>query len=125
LSGVDLYEEPISFSLLPYYLPFNVLTVPAARFVNVWCHECGSTVRDGEPDHNTDKQSADENCPSSHLAVAPYAIIHLHYLPSEPAGMLSARDQFHRASNAMSITASSGNTHRSNTTLHEQATSSR
>src|SRR2546422_10559100 len=71
LSGGDLHQEPISFSLLAYHLTFDTFTRPAGGLRQVRRDQRGSPVRRAEADDHTDDERAEEDEPSPHLAAAP------------------------------------------------------
>src|SRR2546429_5700005 len=66
LSGGDLHEEAVSFSLLAYHLSFDPFTRPAAGRRKVRRNQRGSPGRRAEADDHTDEQCADEDQPSPH-----------------------------------------------------------
>src|SRR5882762_10372250 len=67
LSGGDLHQEPVSFSLLAYHLTFDTFTRPAAGHRKVRRNQRGSPGRRAEADDHTDEQRADEDQPSPHV----------------------------------------------------------
>src|SRR5467141_3286980 len=71
LSGGDLHQEPVSFSLLAYHLTFDTFTRPAAGLRKVRRNQRGSAVRRAEADDHTDEQRADEDKPSPAATLTP------------------------------------------------------
>src|SRR5882762_10164646 len=70
LSGGDLHEEPVSFSLLAYHLTFDMFIRPAAGLWKVRRNQRGAPARRAEADDHADEQRADEDKPSPHVTVA-------------------------------------------------------